>query len=245
MSEQSYFTDDDMKQITNSGIFIGSPKKTYGRCQYSGVIFWYKWTFSPEIINALSERYIDITGIHIMPYRITKDVVVKTCNDYLKKLKEYIDGFKTFNCKGVPYKKVRGVNIFCEDLNKKVYNPIQLQIHKINSARSYIEMYKLLSKFVSGMMRLPYNTPKCKVWVDAYKGEGAFYTLKNLIMFHNCVVIDERGRMYRGVGNSMSYLNAMLEEYQGEGWRMFALMKKVIRDNHFDFDRAMSRIYNE
>ena len=106
-------------------------------------------------------------------------------------------------------------------------------------------MYKLLSKFVSGMMRLPYNTPKCKDWVDTYKGEGAFYTLKNLIMFHNCVVIDERGYMYRGVGNSMGYLNAMLEKYQGEGWRMFALMKKVIRDNHFDFDRAMSRIYNE
>lgn len=93
MSEQSYFTDDDMKQITNSGIFIGSPKKTYGRCQYSGVIFWYKWTFSPEIINALSERYIDITGIHIMPYRITKDVVVKAANkdaDNAKKFNEEI-----------------------------------------------------------------------------------------------------------------------------------------------------------
>ena len=206
----------------------------------------YQFKMMLEEIKVLSKLEVrDAETFNERKHFFTKDVVVKTCNDYLKKLKEYIDGFKTFNCKGVPYKKVRGVNIFCEDLNKKVYNPIQLQIHKINSARSYIEMYKLLSKFVSGMMRLPYNTPKCKVWVDAYKGEGAFYTLKNLIMFHNCVVIDERGRMYRGVGNSMSYLNAMLEEYQGEGWRMFALMKKVIRDNHFDFDRAMSRIYNK
>ena len=89
MIKQSYFTDDDMKQITNSGIFIGSPKKTYGRCQYSGVIFWYKWTFSPEIINALSERYIDITGIHIMPYRITKDDVVKAANKAKKNAKKF------------------------------------------------------------------------------------------------------------------------------------------------------------
>ena len=63
------------EKFKDSGIFIGPPKMTSGIDQYSGVIFWYKWTFSPEIINALSERYIDITGIHIMPYRITKDVV--------------------------------------------------------------------------------------------------------------------------------------------------------------------------
>ena len=208
--------------------------------------YGYQFKMMLEEIKVLSKlEVMDAETFNERKHFFTKDVVVKTCNDYLKKLKEYIDDFKTFNCKGVPYKKVRGVNIFCEDLNKKVYNPIQLQIYKINSARSYTEMYKLLSKFVSGMMRLPYNTPKCKDWVDTYKGEGAFYTLKNLIMFHNCVVIDEIGYMYRGVGNSMGYLNAMLEKYQGEGWRMFALMKKVIRDNHFDFDRAMSRIYNE
>lgn len=208
--------------------------------------YGYQFKMMLEEIKVLSKlEVMDTETFNERKHFFTKDVVVKTCNDYLKKLKEYIDDFKTFNCKGVPYKKVRGVNIFCEDLNKKVYNPIQLQIYKINSARSYTEMYKLLSKFVSGMMRLPYNTPKCKDWVDTYKGEGAFYTLKNLIMFHNCVVIDEIGYMYRGVGNSMGYLNAMLEKYQGEGWRMFALMKKVIRDNHFDFDRAMSRIYNE
>ena len=208
--------------------------------------YGYQFKMMLEEIKVLSKLEVrDAETFNERKHFFTKDVVVKTCNDYLKKLKEYIDDFKTFNCKGVPYKKVRGVNIFCEDLNKKVYNPIQLQIYKINSARSYTEMYKLLSKFVSGMMRLPYNTPKCKDWVDTYKGEGAFYTLKNLIMFHNCVVIDERGYMYRGVGNSMGYLNAMLEKYQGEGWRMFALMKKVIRDNHFDFDRAMSRIYNK
>lgn len=90
MSEQSYFTKNDvMKKITNSGIFIGPPKMTSGLGQYSGVIFWYKWTFSPEILEELSERYIDITGIHIMPYRITKDVVVKAANKAKKNAKKF------------------------------------------------------------------------------------------------------------------------------------------------------------
>ena len=147
----------------------------------------YQFKMMLEEIKVLSKLEVrDAESFNERNHFFTKDVVVKTCNDYLKKLNEYIDGFKTFNCKGVPYKKVRGVNIFCEDLNKKIYNPIQRQIYKINFAKSYTEMYKLLSKFVNGMMRLPYNTPKCKEWVDAYKGEGSFYTLKNMVMFHDC-----------------------------------------------------------
>ena len=65
------------KNFKDSGIFEDFPKisPAHGRSQYTGVIFWYKWTFSPEILEELSERYIDITGIHIKPYRITKDVV--------------------------------------------------------------------------------------------------------------------------------------------------------------------------
>lgn len=36
-----------------------------------------------------------------------------------------------------------------------------------------------------------------------------------------------------------------IDAYQGEGWRMFALMKKVIKDNDFDFYGEMNRIYNK
>ena len=206
----------------------------------------YQFKMMLEEIKVLSKLEVrDAESFNERNHFFTKDVIVKTCNDYLKKLNEYIDGFKTFNCKGVPYKKVRGVNIFCEDLNKKVYNPIQRQIYKIKFAKSYTEMYKLLSKFVNGMMRLPYNTPKCKEWVDAYKGEGAFYTLKNLIMFHNCGVDDSYGiSMIYGTA-AMNELNFRLTEYQGEGWRMFAFMKKVIKDNNFDFNRAMRIVYNK
>ena len=78
-------------KIERSGIFEDFPDITHahGRSQYTGVIFWYKWTFSPEILEELSERYIDITGIHIMPYRITKDVVVKAANKAKKNAKKF------------------------------------------------------------------------------------------------------------------------------------------------------------
>ena len=56
------------KNFKDSGIFEDFPKISHAsrKNQYGGVIFWYKWTFSPEILEELSERYyIDITGINI------------------------------------------------------------------------------------------------------------------------------------------------------------------------------------
>lgn len=175
----------------------------------------------------------------------SKEVITKTCNDYVIKLGDYIANTKTYNCKGVPYKKVRGVNIFCEDLNKKVYSKFDDLIYRMMRSHNYAEMYKLLGEFNRNMIRISYNTPKCKEWVDAYKGEGAFYTLKNLIMFHDCgIVVEPFNFVVRGE-DAMRELNMRLKDYQGEGWRMFAFMKKVIKDNNFNFDREMSKIYNK
>jgi hypothetical protein len=175
----------------------------------------------------------------------TREVVAKTCLDYIDELKRHIENSKTYKCKGIPYKKVRGVNIFCADLNKKVYNPMVIECNKIKYASNYAVMYAALRRFNGKMIRLPYNTPKSKVWIDAYKGEGAYYTLKNLIMFHNCGVGDCYGIRFIYDSEAINELNMRRKEYQGEGWRMFALMKKVIKDNNFDFNRRMSEIYSD
>ena len=175
----------------------------------------------------------------------TREVIAETCNDYVKKLEAHIENLKTYNCKGVPYKKVRGVNIFCEDLGKKIYMPLRVLIPKIKTAINYTELYKTLSEFKRKMIGISYHTPKCKMWIDAYKGEGAFYTLKNLIMFHNCGVMDIYGMHFLYGTAAMNELNMRLKDYQGEGWRMFAFMKKVISDNNFDFTKAMSKVYNK
>lgn len=176
----------------------------------------------------------------------TREVVTKTCEDYVEKLKAHIETLKIYNCKGVPYKKVRGMNIFCEDLGKKIYMPFHVQISKMRTARNYTELYKILSEFNRKMIKISYNTPKCRAWIDAYKGEGSYYTLKNLIMFHHCTIEDVYPTIgIYGVDANMEVLKEKLNEYQGEGWRMFAFMKKVIADNDFDFTKAMSKVYNK
>ena len=178
----------------------------------------------------------------------TKEVIVAVMEDYLDKLKEYINKLPNKNCKGVPYKRIKGANIFNDDLDKKIYSPIYNFIFEVKHAKNYAEIYRILSKFMNKktMIKLPYNTPKNKAWIDAYKGEGAFYTMKNLVMYHDCEIKGEDVPM--GVVRSIAavrYLTGKLDEYKGEGWRMFALMKKVIDDNNFNFYERMEEIYNK
>ena len=173
----------------------------------------------------------------------TKEVITKTMADYIDKLKAGIEIKKTYKCKGIPYKKVAGRDIFVDDLDKKIYAPMRMDIHKVQIARNYNEIYRFVKDFMNKMITVPYYTTKSKDWIDAYKGEGAFYTLKNLVMFHGCGIKVDGRMVYRAA--AVSVLNKRLNEYKGEGWRMFALMKKVIADNKFDFATRMSEIYND
>jgi hypothetical protein len=65
-------------------------------------------------------------------------------------------------------------------------------------------------------------------------------------MFHGCYIEADFGGYPCLYGMSaMSHLYKKLDDYKGEGWRMFALMKKVIADNNFDFNKRMNEIYNK
>lgn len=194
-----------------------------------------------RVLSKLEER--DRETFIERSHFFTKDVIAKTMEDYVTELKNYIDKLPSKKCKGVPYKRIKGNNVFVVDIEKKVYATFNLDIRRVKYASSYKELYKIVNNFMYKMMTLPYGTPKSKAWIDAYKGEGAFYTLKNLVMFHGCG-IEVNGHMVYGAV-AVTVLNKRLNEYQGEGWRMFALMKKVIADNKFDFKKRMEEIYKK
>ena len=177
-----------------------------------------------------------------------KEVVVAVMEDYLEKLKAYVKALPDRNCKGIPYKRIKKMDVFNADLDKKIYAPVRAHIFRIKYAKNYTEIYNALAAFMRNYIKLPYGTPKSKVWIDTYKGAGAYYTMKNLVMFHNCTIYTgPRDKItYRRFdgAEAVRYLNSKLDEYKGEGWRMFAMMKKLIVDNDFDFKARMEEIYN-
>ena len=160
-----------------------------------------------------------------------RNTIATVLDDYICELKKYVDKLPVHKCKGVPYKKVKGINIFVTDFDKKLYAPVRRYVSKVRCAKDYNAIYYVLRDFMRTMVKLPYNTNKSKAWIDAYKGEGAFYTLKNLVMFHDCGIITEPTKVVVNGTDAVAYITKKLGEYKGEGWRMFALMKKVIADN--------------
>lgn len=207
-------------------------------------MYSYKYTLDMmleevKVLSKLEQR--DAESFVERSHFFTKDVVVAVLDDYMDKLEKYVDSMPNKNCKGVPYKRIKGENIFVADLDKKLYRAIRDRIYCISRAQNYTQLHRELSGFMRcNFVKLPYNTPKSKVWVDTYKGEGAYYTLKNLIMFHDCKIAAYCG--FYDTDDSMAILNEKLTEYQGEGWRMFALMKKVIEDNNFNFEERMEEL---
>lgn len=206
--------------------------------------YHYTLTMMLEEVRVLSKlERKDQESFEERSHFFTKEVVISVLEDYVDKLEKYVDNLPDHKCKGVPYKRIKGENIFNTDLDKKLYAPLRRKLNYIRYADSYSFIYRYMKEFMKDMIKLPFSTPKSKVWIDAYKGEGAYYTLKNLIMFHNCA-IEYQYEIFRREA-AMQELKYKLDDYQGEGYRMFALMKKVIADNNFDFNQKMKEIYSE
>lgn len=79
-----------------------------------------------------------------------------------------------------------------------------------------------------------YNYPKCPAWIDAYKGAGAYFTMKNLILFHNCQIHLDDGQVLDRDA-SMRHLSQLNANTAINGQQMFATMLRLISDNNFDW----------
>lgn len=168
------------------------------------------------------------------------EVVADMAEDYIRKLKKHIDAQKERKCKGIFYKRVSGRNIFVSDLHSKLYQPLHLAAACIRRARDAAQLYTYTQNFNDARIRMAKNTPQSNAWVDAFKGAGAFFTMQNLIRFHNCIAIDDTGKCLDKY-QSLAFLSAKAENYKnGEGWRLLAVLKKMLNDNNIDIKKKMA-----
>ena len=172
------------------------------------------------------------------------DVVVATLYDYKRRLEKYINKQlreKPRTYRGQSYAKLaRYGNVLVTDLNEKVYKVIQKHINKIENAvadRNYGNIYTELKAFMNkAYNKLPAETTKCATWKDAFKGSGAYYSLLNLVRFHNVVIED-----YDNKYESEIILHELLDgEYKNEVWRFHQLLVDTIEYNNFDLRRSIA-----
>ena len=172
------------------------------------------------------------------------DIVVETLNDYFRRLKKYVKKQmreKPRTYRGKTYVKLaRYGNVLVNDLDTKVYNPIRAEIDYVKeevSTDDYYRIYVALKDFMNVCYnKLPYDTTKCAEWKDAFKGAGAFYTLQNLVRFHN-VVLDGYSNKYDSERRLYELLNG---EFKNEVWRFHNLLVDTIAYNNFDLKQSIA-----
>jgi len=168
-----------------------------------------------------------------------RNVVVAMANDYLEQLEKRVNALPERKCKGIPYKRISGRDIFVSDLQSKLFVPLRTEVLRISYAKNAAQLYSAAQKFNALRVKMTHDTPQCKEWVDAYKGSGAFFTMQNLIRFHNCEVIDDAD-MRLDKYQSLAFITAKAEMYKnGDGWRMLGVLKKLLADNDIDIPQKM------
>ena len=84
--------------------------------------------------------------------------------------------------------------------------------------------------------KLPYKTPKCAAWKDAYKASGSFYSLQNFVRFHH-VILEGCNNKY----DSEQKLYHLLDtEFKGCEWKFHQLLVDTIKYNNFNLRRSIA-----
>lgn len=224
--------------------------KRFGYDAYLNDNYGYMYQFDMileeiRVLGKLQER--DMGEFNKRKRFFNDQVVVDLIKDYKTKLKKYIEKLPIRKCKGTPYKRICGKNIFVEDIYQKVLIPFDNVaynvVYNMTPDTNYMKLYLVLKRLVkfAKQYKLPFETPKCKEWKNAYKGAGSYYTLMNMVKFHNC-----RANGMYGL-DGVYFIEMLTDQYgeTGEYYKLFAFLKKTIEDNHFDFGLRMKEIYGK
>lgn len=219
--------------------------------EYVNNNFKYKYQFKMmgDEFNAQNHLKGDMELFHERNQFFNKETLLYTIKDYGCKLSRHIEEQKVIvfrNGKVTIYVPKMGC-LTTEELSKKI-NEVQELIYKVEEVHpeNVAELSKIAFKCYKDFIEIN-NALKCVAWKEAFKGSGAYYTLKNMIMFHNVKLtksLDE-AHMEFDINNlniryQIEVLNSLTENYRGEWFRLHALLKKVVQDNNFDLKERLS-----
>jgi hypothetical protein len=230
---------------------------------YKNYPYIYSWKVVADEFKAQA-KIKDAEELAIRKTFFNAKVVLEMLYHYEKKAKSYLKHATRTKVKNVEGNTKTFINIpYCGafDLDKRD-EFIQEIINYRNQVKQNAENPEMLAKvvaeihkFVKGYssqnnrVRLPLETYKCNDFRDAFMAAGAYYTLDNMIKFHNCVIYNNDFiHNYTGYGDfsnapftkteSLKVLNAFKDKYRGNGeaYFIFKLLKDTIKANNYSID---------
>lgn len=198
----------------------------------------YSWEMAVEEFRVQTKLSIDDKENFAERNRwFNKAVAVAMAEHYMVQLKEHVKTLRTRKCKGVPYVHLYKRDYFISDLQAKVYRPLYRALDFINRSRTPQQLYSAINGFYREVKKtwLSFDTPQCPEFKDAYKGVGAFYTLKNLILFHGCQ-FPTASSTHLSMGILYGYVN----DKNLEGYKMLGILKEFLATNNINIEAKMA-----
>ena len=160
-------------------------------------------------------------------------------SEFIQAVKDGILELKVRRCKKRPYKDIPGMGwVFLDDIEEQVIHPLESLLDECKNngyhPASVLKFCRFANKFKehrSWGVKMP------NAFINAYKGAGAYYTMRNMIMFHGCRIDKSKS-----VEENLSALDAKANEcvVNGTEWKMHGLLKALLKSNGIDITKKIS-----
>ena len=202
----------------------------------------YQWEMLVEELRVQAKLYgKDMENFEARNRWFNKELAVTMAQDYINQMEDDAKSRPTHKCKGVPYIKFFRQNVFVSDIEKKLVWPMTNLKADIYNAKTPQQLYEAVRAFSKARMQggNSGNYKQTAEWKDAYKGMGAYATMQNLLRFHGCTFPKDNDFYERCLSGLQMLENAAKAYADGDGWRLFGLMKQMLEENGIDIEAKM------
>jgi len=204
----------------------------------------YQWKMLVEELRVQARLYKhgDMENFRERNRWFNKGLAVEMASDHVEQMRKDAKGRPQHKCKGVPYIKYDYTNYFVADIEKKLIEPMCGYALKIHTAKNPQQLYEAVAQFCNhAHLSVAGDFKQNADWKDAYKGMGAHAVMQNLLRFHGCTFPKDNDFYKRGRSGLDCLENAAESYANGEGWRLFGLMKQMIEENGIDIKAKMKQ----
>ena len=165
-------------------------------------------------------------------------VIVQMATDYIKLVRNIVTKLRIRSCKGVPYVRLDGTNIFIKDLRTKVYEPLEKLLRSIRNTPSTgrtISCNSPISIRQSKKLCLFFDMEQSRAFKDAYKGcRRLLHSEEPSFSSNDCGFPKMSQKCHGNIFMSL-HLKKILE-----GYKLFGILKDFLVVNGINIEAMRS-----
>lgn len=136
-------------------------------------------------------------------------------------------------------KYTHSIRVIFDNLVDILYNIRDLLLLDTSSyEKIYFEHIKFIKR--NGFISLPFYTKKSNDWIESFKRNGVYYTLQNMIEYHNIKFEDDEYSF-----SGMELLNWFTFEYNIETYKLHGKLIELLDNNNFDLRESIKENSNK